>query len=396
MMVEKMKIKFDNIYKCALLLNIMILFLIRPGYILHTKIKIIFDIGLYVTEIIIWFLLFFSKNNAFKDIIPFFVYCGTIIFSTFINDGNMIECIKQLVPLLTACILFQLWCEKSPVTLMKSRIVFEVVTYINLITIILFPHGLYTGTDYSSNWFLGFNNIHIRTILPGLALSYMYTYYKNNRIDIRTFCFTVATVLTVFLIESSTSEVGVIIFLVLLLLFKKINYKGIFKKINLYVFSFIILLLNILILMQSKINFIAYFVENVLHKDMTFTGRNFIWNNAIECIQKKKILGYGFLTENEFIQLLKYKLASHPHNLLLYIMMIGGILLLLTFAYIILKSAHRLSKCKSDLSYVVLSVICAFLFMGISESLVGTKMFLPMFVLAINISKFNIRKEKIT
>ncbi len=391
-----MKIKFDNIYKCSLLLNIMILFLIRPGYILHTKIRIIFDIGLYITEIVIWFLLIFSRNNSLKNIIPFFIYCGVIIFSTFVNEGNMMECIKQLVPLLTACVLFQLWCEKSPVTLMKSRFIFEVVTYINLMTIIVFPRGLYTGADYSSNWFLGFNNIHIRTILPGLALSYMYTYYKNNRIDIRTICFSIATVLTVLLVQSSTSEVGVIIFLMLFFIFKKFNYKKVLKNFNLYVFCAIILILNILILMQSKINFIAYFVEHILHKDMTFTGRDFIWNNAIDCIQQKILLGYGFLTENEFIQLLRYKLASHPHNLLLYIMMMGGFVLLIVFGYIIIKSAYKLSKCKSDLSYIVLSVICAFLFMGIAESLVGTKMFLPMFVLAININKFEERKETTT
>lgn len=376
------KISKQNYLKVTLYL--MILFLIRPGYILHTSLAIFFNIGAYITQIIVLFLFCIYFKKIIFDLLPFFFYYFFLFFSTFINDGNLIECFKQNSTLLTAIILFEIFLKIDKKILLGSRLIFEICTYINLISIILFPNGLYSTLNYSSNWFLGFNNIHIRTTLPGLLLSYMYTYTYNGKIDFRSILLNISIILSSVLVGSTTSILGIVLFNLFFILMKLDIF-----SINCYFVIIFIGIMNLLLFVQSKLNIISFFVVNILHKDITFTGRNVIWANAINSLNKHIIIGRGFLTDNDFVNLLFNKLATHPHNFLLYILMMGGLVLMFIFIWILYLSLYKLKENeKFDCSKVLLSGIYSFLIMGLTESLVGTKFLFPLFVLALNIKLF--------
>ena len=40
-------------------------------------------------------------------------------------------------------------------------------------------------------------------------------------------------------------------------------------------------------------NIFSFIIQNILGKDLTFTGRTRIWDNAIEFIKARFIIGYG-------------------------------------------------------------------------------------------------------
>ena len=81
-----------------------------------------------------------------------------------------------------------------------------------------------------------------------------------------------------------------------------------------------------------------YFIEDVLGKNLTFTHRTLVWENAIELIRKAPILGYGLQSPEWF----KYNLIYlTPHNMLLLILIYGGFALLLSFIFIVISVLRR-------------------------------------------------------
>ena len=83
-----------------------------------------------------------------------------------------------------------------------------------------------------------------------------------------------------------------------------------------------------------------YFIEDILGKNLTFTHRTLVWENAIELIKKSPLLGYGLQSPDWF----KYNLIYlTPHNMILLILIYGGFALLLSFIFIMI-SVIRKSK----------------------------------------------------
>ncbi|AEV69361.1 O-antigen ligase family protein [Acetivibrio clariflavus] len=378
----------EVIYRNVYIVSIMILFLIRPAY-LSNSFDLLFQFGMYITCIII-VALYLLTNKKKNKMLLFFSYFAAILFSTVYQNGNVVEFIRSQLPILSACLLFYLWLDKSPETLLRAHAVIEILTYINLATVIMFPNGLFQTNVYSRNWFLGYQNTLIRTILPGVCLSFIYSYKLHNKISLRTFLLLVAAFVTVIKVNSSTSIVGLTVFISLFLIVSKVNRKKVYHFINLFSGFIIVIAANILIVViQSNAKLISYVVENILQKDLTFTGRNIIWANSIELFLRHPIIGNGYLSEKDYQQFFDYVLATHPHNFILYQLTMGGILLFIIFCAIIVLSSYNLKNSSTIYSKIVLCTIISFMVMGISESLVSTRLWWPMFVLAINIDKID-------
>lgn len=309
------------------------------------------------------------------------IYYIALLIPTIINNSNILGVIREMIcNLTTILILNSLSKEQFKEKLNKLVLVLEILTFLNLIIILISPEGLY-NIGYARKYFLFDHvNIAIRYLLPGCCLEMIRSYLESNKIDKRCAFYLSSVILTLILTTPVTGIIGFIAFILAFLLTKKVNLiRKIIQPFNSVLgagtVSFLIIVVKIQIYFSS-------FIENVLHKDITFTGRTEIWQRTIDLISNNFLIGYGRLSIEDRINILN---ASSPHNQFLVIMFEGGILLLILTFIGMFYITKKLKKCRNkEISAILLSTIFSYSIMWITEpfSYTGTTLMLIVWLLA--------------
>ena len=107
------------------------------------------------------------------------------------------------------------------------------------------------------------------------------------------------------------------------------------------------------------------FIESI-GKDPTLTTRTYIWANAVKLIKNSIFFGYGYLTPDQYRQLLGSVFFSSPHNMVLSLLMIGGVVCLLLYLILVVETWKK-SKF-SQVGFICTIGMLAMLFVGITSS----------------------------
>ena len=178
----------------------------------------------------------------------------------------------------------------------------------------------------------------------------------------------------------ATAIVGMIVFsLCFMSLLCNNKLFGFITPIKLFAISGTISFLIIYVKIQ---NLFYGFIKNVLHKDLTFSGRTEIWNLAIDKIKNNLILGYGRLTTEQRTVVFN---ATSAHNQFLNFLFEGGVGLLLTICVIFIIISKKLKECNNKkIRAVITATIASYLFMWITEpfSYSGTLLMFIIFMIA--------------
>lgn len=103
----------------------------------------------------------------------------------------------------------------------------------------------------------------------------------------------------------------------------------------------------------------VYLVEDVLKKDLTFTHRTYMWESAINIIEKSPIYGWGF-ADTTWFKTHMTAFAIGPHNFILTILVNGGVILLALYIMIcskVFKAVLPYLKIK-NMQLLLLAVAC--------------------------------------
>ena len=254
-----------------------------------------------------------------------------------------------------------------------------------LISQLLKPEGLaisyYTNIlgDYQSEnavYFWGTKNYYGYYLLPYITVLYLRKDLcgrKKLKVLDKVMC--LISVLIVILTGSTTSLICLITFLLFRNLFCfKVRNKEIY---NIFVnakFITVMYLVSFFVFVILGIEGgIMTFISNLFNKPFVLTGRIDIWDGAIQLIIKNMIIGYGY---DSIIPHVGY--YWYAHNLILDILIQGGIISLSVFICIIYLSFKRLNKINSK-SVIKLDIICYLFALSLSmlvESGVKTNPFL--------------------
>ena len=346
------KIKL-NISKSKLEKYIFYIFLILPYFkptcftVISPLINNIFNLFQIFNFIII--LLLVIKDKKISKLNVFIVLFLVIhILSTFLNRGNIQDSLIMDIKILSLTLLIDLELRENPKEFLLS---FEFMLYalviINMITIFRYPEGMYVSpvSGYQRNWFLGFKNVHILYILPALLLSIINSYINNNKITKRTWLLLLISIISLSIVWSATGVVAIVIITIIML------FMNIIKKTNISfngtIISYILLFLSVIIFRLQ--NMFKYLIVNILDKDLTFTGRTYIWDYVLEFIKEKPILGYG--KELSTIRYAKgYNYHSfHAHNIFLEILYQTGFCGLIIIGIIINLIIKKLKEFKTEI-----------------------------------------------
>lgn len=327
-------------------------------------IDIIFEICILVCSLYC-IIDFFTKgripNRRLYSIMPLLGVFFFQILSTVFHNGIIVTSIVTSLEVVTPC----MWMLRNeddlyPV-ICALRFYLYILVSVNFISIMLFPNGIFITTNMwnrtDPQWILSLGNSMAPYILTTSLLSTLsFIEFKARKAKIFDLLILLMCIATPILVDSATLLGGMFLFIILFLI---IEIKKDFLKyfnINIYVTAATVVCL--LLLVFRRIDFFSYVIENILHRNLTLTGRLGIWDRSIAAIKDKAILGYGVLDIGEVQRML---LASHQHNLYLHILFQGG---LLSFGMFIVL----LNKCRCQLIHVggkksVLISICIFCYL---------------------------------
>lgn len=271
---------------------------------------------------------------------------------------------------------------------------YTVLMFVNLATMLLFPKGLYSSSAYNLNWFLGYKNVIIRLLLPYLTLMLTKNVLNNQEIELpgkEKFYFT-ATLISILLTQSFNSLIGIVVFCLFVCAakFDKIHAKFLISKafVAYCITDFFVLKSGFLSLFQNLI-------INVLEKSASERGRIAIWQHTLNMISEAPYIGYGGIT-NEMYNF-SFKI-SHPHNLMLYYLMLGGIvgiiILLVAMWMSEIKGIKNQTPMVKKINYLFAGMYIAFFAMGYMESLTGATMLIPMLAILYNINNSGLGSDR--
>lgn len=263
---------------------------------------------------------------------------------------------------------------------------------VNTILTFLYPNGLYffnsqfSGID-KSYYFLGVSN----QVIPFYMISIVFVFLKNfylNKNNKEVFLLFICMWGCEFVYQSATSLVGCFFFTIGYLFFvlPKDTQGKIVHSIHrgynfiLVAMAITVFMIHYLIVVYQIQNKFAYLVEVVLRKDLTFSTRTIIWNSAINMIEKSFLIGYGAVeNNNRYIEI--GSSSFNAHNIILQILLMGGIILLLVCFLLVWKSIKSMLFCLDlRVKNIVFLLFAVFFFMSLSEVYTLNLMFIVLYL----------------
>ena len=112
-------------------------------------------------------------------------------------------------------------------------------------------------------------------------------------------------------------------------------------------------------------DFMVWFVEDVLGKDITFTNRTHMWDASLRVTAESPIWGYGFPDKTWYnSQMTSY--ATGSHNFILAILLFGGIPTMMLYLYFLFTSFFRTLRIRdywADCIIIGISILCMMMLM---------------------------------
>lgn len=347
-----------------------IIFLLNFLFIFEPKIFVKFPIinAFFVFGIVVCFLrliyIYLKKDISLP--LHFFriVFFRLSFFvQTLLSKGDILMWGYFSIVLLTMSLLFHLYRFKIIDFLKVLSFFMLIILILNFLTILIFPNGI---TD--ELYFIGIRTRFTDVIFPAICISFVADYLNGKKCSIMTFLLILISFLTIVKMWIATAIVGLLllifIYFILMIFFKK-------SKISLVIPVLLALILNYFIVYGDLINSFSRFIEGVLHKSTSLSGRTEIWAIAKQIINKKPIFGYGMYDNGNFVYW-GYKGGPYglwqAHNQWLQMMFDGGILTTSIFICFILNSGYYIKQLDNKkVRSLMIATISIFLIMMITE-----------------------------
>jgi len=235
--------------------------------------------------------------------------------------------------------------------------------YLNFLLLFKFPNGIWRSQTMMGQFVLGGNyNQFGKAMMLAITTNMLYIQLtKHGRFHL--WILIAVSVLSLLIVGSKTSIIGLLILIAFYCIpSRQLKKIGLIALITVYIAFMALFVLGGNEVSNKKM---VYFIENVLHKDLTFSGRSVIWNNAMKIIPTKPILGFGYRDREWFIPQLH---GEGPHNMILSILFKGGLVLLSVFLLLLIGSCKQYTKNTNPPPLILLISLWTLMFMTLMEA----------------------------
>lgn len=358
-------LNFFKDYKIIFLYLFLIFPFFKPPYFEYVYfIDRIYHVWFIVSSCFIYYLCL-KKRCISKLSILTLILSGILLLSSIVNNVFSISTIKITVEMFTITLLATYGIKYNLKDFLEAIIILlGIFIIINFITFFIFPNGLYEDPsthNLSSNFLLGLDNVHIKFFIC-YWLAYYTKYYLTKKHSKLGLIVIILSIISILICKSATTLVGAFIIGIYFVLAKFID-KIKFVNVISYSISFVVAYIGIIFFQIQK--YFSFIIENILKKDVTLTRRTEVWKRFFQLIKNKPIWGYGILSTDDSIKIIK---VAHAHNQILQVYFQGGIFAVIIFLIILFITLKELHKhFNNKLAKVYSVILFSLLIMGLAE-----------------------------
>ncbi len=365
-----MKIVVRRSWQSKLLWVILLLAFIKPPYFgIIAGVDKIFNVIRVLTVVFIagYYMLVRKKFPRLSFLL--LIYSIVPLLATIINSGNIYNAFSFCAVSVGSAMIMELGAEKKSYILIDALyLVLELLVYANLITILLFPHGLYlfkTSIGWMSDqaWVLGLRNAQTTYLLLACIVDVVYWNLKTRKTstNIRCLCLYIAVFVSISILKTGS---GLISFFLMTFLIVLTYSTSICIQ-----FSYVAVGHLLLFILMTSLGSLSSFAEfgnfwgQLVGRASSVSARFHIWTVTWGKVLSAPIFGYGILKERQLLWLsLIAAGATTTHNTFLDMWFRGGVICFGLFCLILLYLNRKLMTLKEE--YKILYNICAISFLA--------------------------------
>lgn len=314
----------------------------KPAYLAQfPAVDLVFDIlrGTSFLIIVFWYVI--KRKSVSLVIVLAAVWQSFLVYSTLIHAGEVYGSFVSAFSILSVMLLYDAAYNSDKTTFLSAQLFcFELVIYINLLTEILFPEGLYTTVStitHTTNWFIGYYNNHSQFFIPALMFAWLY-WAKTSKV-LRPLLLTAAVYASALLVWSGGVLLSLACMMLVFLFFKNRT-----KLLNYYTYWSIHIVFFVGVYVLHVHEWFDWLLVGILGKLGSLTFRIDLWGRTLKLIAKSLFIGYG--AQSSFTRAAEVHLAHgvHAHNMLLEQLYQGGVIGLAMWVVIIVIAGRKLMK----------------------------------------------------
>lgn len=275
------------------------------------------------------------------------------------------------MPPLAIALISEYYMKRKPQKYISATLkLLILLLIIDLVSILLFPNGMYENYWNTANWFLGYKTERVRAVcMPVLLFSSLNDISNKGKLSAFTWILAVVAVIDIFLSGATGGLVATLVFCIMIFL---INFASeisryLYKIFNFKILIATIIILNVIVVILQDLSLFETFITDILGKEMTLTGRTIIWALSWKYALKSPILGHGFIISSEYEKITGVLAGTSPHNLFLGVFVYTGIVGIVVFFSMIYFAISCTNKKKFDCSTICMIYVIAYLILGISS-----------------------------
>ena len=243
-----------------------------------------------------------KTNLTIKSLLVFYIVI--VLISSIINRNNMIitntvvSGISYVLTIIELFVVFSTVREKRSIEFIVRVFLFFTIFYIVATDLLIFVnHDMFLGEYYliGNKFNVGYKHLELIVLL--LMKRNINLLKNRNNIFLNSILIIsiISGIIFSYLVDSTTGIISIVILGLLLLLKDKLLYNSLFFVSILIGSSLVVIFINRLLTLGIVENFIV----NVLHKNITLTGRTIIYDSIPKLIKGHLLFGYGYNTAYE-------------------------------------------------------------------------------------------------
>ena len=267
-------------------------------------------------------------------------YLGFVALATLVRENNLWGLANHVLTILTFSMLVELRLREDPKLAVDMLLMpTTVIVLLNFFFECAFPWGLGRGGSYNYSYnYLGIDNLLAPVLVPYMFLVVLGSELHHGKVSMFAVVLVFAAAESLVLIWAATGLMGIAVALVFLLFFYRRRFETWFNFTTAGLVSGGMFFGIVVFRMQ---NLFAFFIEDVLHKGLSFTGRTDIWDRALFMFDRSPLLGYGIAQTGKVYRLAKHK-YYHAHNVYLEVLIEGGVPALIAFLFMLERAGRQL------------------------------------------------------
>ncbi len=249
----------------------------------------------------------------------------------------------------------------------------RILTYIDIITMIMYPEGMFTSNLYSTNWFLGYKTERLVFCLPMAVFTCYVSFKEKGKFGVESYWTLLLALFTTRFSDATAAFYCLLILGLIIVLYDfknklKLNLNVIYTVFNLKILIPLYAVVTYFTINIANSPIMQFIVVNILGKSMTLTTRTDIWEKVIPKLKERLFTGYGFISVQAYTDITENKYATSAHNMTLQILMTGGLILMAMYIVGIFLCCYVSDRKYSIPEIILLAGIISELIVGVTST----------------------------